>query len=145
MLAEWREIRVETKICKSCKHMFYYIAGPEVCPQCRAVEDEQFKIVKEYLRKNPGANLQEVKEATKVSGKLILRFLKEERLEVAEDSPIALVCEQCGKRISTGIRCIECESKMLKVLNEMKDSFVAKTNDEIQSKMRFLKADQYRR
>ena len=145
MLAEWREIRVETKICKSCKRMFYYIAGPEVCPQCREVEEEQFKLVKEYLRKNPGANLQEVKEATKVSSKLILRFLREGRLEVTEDSPIALFCEKCGKRILTGIRCTECESEMLKALNQMKGSFVGKSNDEIRHKMRFLEADQYRR
>ena len=45
------EINMETRICLSCKHMFHYIAGPVVCPQCREKEEQQFKIVKEYLLK----------------------------------------------------------------------------------------------
>ncbi|MBE6023079.1 MAG: hypothetical protein E7231_07585 [Cellulosilyticum sp.] len=129
---------METKVCVSCKSIFYYIAGPVVCPKCRAAEEEQFKIVKEYLRENPGANLPEVSEATGVNSKLILRFLREERLEVSANSPISITCERCGKNILTGTMCNECQSEMLKTLNKMKGSFVGKEQDEVKSKMRFL-------
>ena len=136
---------MEVKVCKSCKRMFQYIAGPVICPHCRAKEDEQFELVKGYLRNNPGANLMQVSEATGVESKVILKFLREERLEVSKDSPISLVCEQCGKRISTGIRCSECEAQMLKDLNQIKRHLVSKTEDETKARMRFLDAKQYRK
>lgn len=136
---------METRICLSCKHMFHYIAGPVVCPQCREKEEQQFKIVKEYLREYPGATLTQVSEATGVSSKLILRFLREERLEVTSDSAISLVCERCGKKILTGTRCSECSAELMKTLNQMKGSFVGEKKEDTKSKMRFLDANQYRR
>ena len=136
---------MEVKVCKSCKRMFQYIAGPVICPHCREKEDEQFVLVKDYLRNNPGATLMQVSEATEVESKIILKFLREERLEVSKDSPISLVCEQCGKRIATGIRCNECEAQMLKDLNQIKRHLVSKTEDETKARMRFLDAKQYRK
>lgn len=136
---------METRICEACKHLFRYIAGPVICPQCRAVEEEKFKLVKECLRKYPGANLSEINEKTGVDTKLILRFIREERLEIASDSPITLSCESCGKRILTGVRCSECESKLLKDLNQMKGSFLTQQDDTTQAKMRFLAGKQYER
>lgn len=138
--------KMETRICESCKHMFRYIAGPVICPQCRAKQEELFKLVKEYLREHPGANVPEVTEATGVSSKLILRFLREGRLEVTEESPIALTCERCGKRILTGVRCEACERVLLKELNQIKGSFVGKADKEqTQARMRFLNASDYKR
>lgn len=139
------EFEMEVKVCKSCKGMFQYIAGPIMCPRCRAIEEDQFQIVKDYLRKNPGANLAEVSIETGVESKVILRFLRDERLEVAEGSPIALVCEQCGKKILTGTRCSACEAQMLKSLNEMKGHFIEKSNDAAKARMRFLDPKQYRK
>lgn len=93
---------MEVKVCKSCKSMFQHIAGPIMCQKCRAIEEDRFQIVKEYLRENPGTSLMVVSAETGIESKIILRFLREERLEVSEDSPISLVCEQCGKKIFTG-------------------------------------------
>lgn len=140
-----RSTTMETRVCGSCKHLFHYITGPVVCPKCRTIEDEKFKVVKEYLRRHPGANLPEIHEETGVDTKLILRFIRDERLEIASDSPIALSCESCGRKILTGIRCSECESKLIKGLNQMKGSFVSEQGAAPQSKMRFLAANQYRR
>ena len=136
---------MEVKVCKSCKHMFQYIAGPILCPKCRQIEEQAFEAVRDYLRENVGASLADVSEATGIATKTILRFLREGRLEVTKDSPIALVCETCGKRILTGLRCSECEAKMLNSLQQMKGYLVEKNEDEARAKMRFLDAKQYRR
>lgn len=136
---------MEVKVCQSCKQMFHYIAGRVICPHCRKVEEEKFQAVKEYLRQYPGATLTQVSEETGVSSKLILRFLKEERLEISSDSLITLECETCGKKILSGTRCSDCTTKLIKTLNEMKGNFVENSKQDMKSKMRFLDANQYRR
>ncbi|MBP3888953.1 MAG: flagellar protein [Cellulosilyticum sp.] len=136
---------MEVKVCKSCKRMFQHIAGPIMCPKCKAIEEDRFQIVKEYLRENPGASLADVSAETGIESKIILRFLREGRLEVSEDSPISLVCEQCGKKIFTGIRCSACEAQILKSLNELKGHFVQKDTEDTSARMRFLDAKKFKR
>lgn len=136
---------METRVCESCKRLFYYVSGPTICTKCREAEEDKFKKVKDYLKLNPGATVAEVSEETKVSTKLILSFLRDERLEVRSDSLVLLACECCGKKILTGARCAECESKMLKESNHMKGSFVQKDSGQAGAKMRFLNADQYKK
>ena len=66
---------MEVKVCRGCKKIFQYIAGPELCPKCKQSEEEMFQKVKEYLRKHPGANMYEVNQDTGVSATLIDKFL----------------------------------------------------------------------
>lgn len=133
---------MDVKVCKVCKKMFQYIAGAEICPNCRRKEEELFQKVKDYLRENPGADMIEVNEATEVSVSLIEKFLREGRLQVSADSPIALACERCGRRIMTGRLCIECKKQIAGDLDEMKKS-LAETyrNDNRGAKMRYLTSD----
>jgi len=70
--------------------------------------------------------MQEVSDNTGVSPAKISRWLKEERLEVSEDSPVALNCEKCGVRIRSGRFCVECSKglarEMMNVGMELKQS-----------------------
>lgn len=134
---------MDVRICNGCKKMFQYIAGPTLCPRCRQKEEEMFQTVKNYLRENPGANMYEVSQATHVSAALIERFLREGRLEVSPDSPIALACEKCGRRISTGRLCSECKKEISNELNDMKREIASRQvkNDNAGAKMRYLKSD----
>lgn len=129
---------MDVRICNGCKKMFQYIAGPTLCPRCRQREEEMFQIVKDYLRENPGANMYEVSQATKVSAGLIEKFLREGRLQVSPDSPIALACEKCGRRITTGRLCSECKKEINNTLNDMKRSLVKHTEDDASARMRYL-------
>ena len=141
---------MEVKVCKMCKKMFQYITGPEICPRCKQQEEEWFQQVKEYLRENPGATLVQVNKETGVSASLIEKFLRQGRLEVSADSPIALTCERCGKKIITGRYCKECSHNISNELHQVKkdlltaqqtdNKFGAKTG----AKMRFLDNDHIR-
>ncbi|AGC69538.1 flagellar operon protein YvyF [Thermoclostridium stercorarium subsp. stercorarium DSM 8532] len=102
----------EIRYCKECHRIFQYMGGPVLCSYCRKKDDEEFEKVRAFLKEYPGATMQEVSNATGVKPSKINRWLKEERLEVSEGSPVALNCERCGVRIRSGRFCIEC-SKML--------------------------------
>lgn len=131
---------MEVKVCKSCRRMFQYIAGPELCPICYKKEEEAFQKVKTYLRENPGESLAETSRQTEVSMRLIEKFLREERLEVPLDSEIKLLCVRCGKRIKTGVYCKECKNELTTQFNEVKRGFLVEKEkrEDQQGKMRYL-------
>ena len=133
---------MELKVCHGCKKMFQYITGPVLCPKCKQYEEELFQKVKDYLRENPGDNMYEVNKATGVSSTLIEKFLRQGRLQVAADSPIALTCERCGKKIATGKYCNECKKEMAEALTDAKKSLTKPeaSNDQSGAKMRYLKS-----
>lgn len=106
----------EVKNCRRCSRIFMYSTGPQICDACKKLEDEDFEKVRVFVRDFPGASVQEVSRETEVPTHLIYRFLKEGRLEVAESSPIALQCENCGNRIKSGRFCISCSKRLA---NEM--------------------------
>ena len=116
----------EIKYCRECRKIFQYVTGPVLCPVCRKKDEEEFEKVRKFLREFPGANMQEVSDNTGVSPAKISRWLKEERLEVSEDSPVALNCEKCGVRIRSGRFCVECSKglarEMMNVGMELKQS-----------------------
>lgn len=103
----------EVRNCKRCKKIFMYTpGGAVVCDACRKLEDEEYEKVRKFLRDFPGATIQEVSNETEVNMQLIYRFLREGRIEVADDSPIALQCETCGSRITSGRFCMNCSKKL---------------------------------
>ncbi len=102
----------EIRYCRECRRIFQYVTGPVLCDSCRKIEEEEFDKVRNFLKDYPGANMQEVSDATGVKSSKIYRWLKQERLEVSEGSPVALNCEKCGIRIRSGRFCVEC-SKIL--------------------------------
>lgn len=134
---------MDVKVCRSCKKLFQYITGPEVCPKCKEAEEEMFQKVKGYLRAHPGANMYEVNQETEVSVTLIEKFLRQGRLQVASDSPIGLICERCGKRITTGRFCNDCKNEVTNQLNEVKKMLTAsdKNDNSAEPKMRYLQSD----
>ena len=93
-----------------------YVTGPRICEDCKRLEDEEFELVRKFVRDFPGATAPEVSKETGVSVHLIYRFLKEGRLEVTDSSPIALLCENCGKRVKSGRFCVDCSKRLA---NEM--------------------------
>ena len=131
---------MEVKVCRNCKKIFQYVAGPEICLQCRQEEEELFQKVKAYLREHPGANTYEVTQETGVSPTLIEKFLRQGRLEVAPESALALGCERCGKKIKTGRYCSDCTNEVTNQLNEVKRMLVAsnKEGQDSSPRMRYL-------
>lgn len=107
--------------CKECGRLFQYNGYTKICPKCQREDEQNFKIVKEYVYENTGATLTEVAEETGVIEDKILRYLREGKLEiVGENAALFLDCERCGKGIRSGRFCAECIRDMEK---ELKSGF----------------------
>ena len=60
--------------------------------------------VRDYIYQHPDASIKEISEKTEVDEKIILDFLKEERLSLRTADGL-LRCQQCGKPIEKGSYC----------------------------------------
>lgn len=108
--------------CRGCGRIFNYVAGPILCQRCREDMEAKFQEVKEYIRSNPGVGIPEVSDACDVPVSQIQQWLREERLEVTENSPIYLTCESCGANIRSGKYCDKCKSQMVSGFRNVMDA-----------------------
>ena len=105
--------------CRVCGRIFNHLAGAPICPACRESLEAKFQEVKDYIREHRGVGIAEVAEACDVDPAQIRQWLREDRLEVTEDSPMFLNCESCGAPIRSGKYCEKCKSNMTKGFNEV--------------------------
>ena len=132
--------------CRKCGILFNYISVPSWCPACREQMEERFQEVKEYIRENPGVGIQQVSEACNVEPAQIKQWLREERLELTEGSPLMMACETCGALIRCGKYCEKCK---LTLANTFQSVLKGKTPVEMpdnrrrsgDSRMRYLTDD----
>lgn len=104
--------------CRICGRLFNYLSGPDVCPGCREAAEKKFQDVKEYVRDNPGATIPEVADNNDVTTNQIRQWIREERLQFSDDSPVGIECEKCGTQIKTGRFCEACKNKMASALSD---------------------------
>lgn len=114
---------MNVKNCRACGRIFNYVAGPFLCQNCREGLEAKFQEVKEYIRSNPGVGINEVSVACDVPPSQIQQWLREERLEVTENSPIFLSCEACGANIRSGKYCDKCKSYMISGFRQVRNSY----------------------
>lgn len=107
---------LEFKKCKTCGRIFQGFGLR--CPDCIEEEERQFTMVKDYIWEHPGASMHELVENTGVDAKLVLRFLKEGRLEM-DTADGLLVCEKCGAPITSGTMCAKCKEKLSKAMDSV--------------------------
>lgn len=128
--------------CRNCGRIFNYVAGIPLCQPCKEKMEEKFQEVKEYIRANPGVGIPEVSEACDVEAAQIRQWLKDDRLELAENSGIFLNCEKCGASIRSGRFCDKCKANMTSdlksVLKSNKPAPQPSKKDKESPKMRFL-------
>lgn len=134
----------DVRNCRKCGKIFNYIGGMPICPACKDKEEEDFQTIKKYLYENPGASLTQVSTELDISIDTIKRFLREGRLEIANDEGnMLLECENCGKSIKTGRFCPDCErimaSNFKTVASQMKLDLDSRTgNDKRSLGLRYL-------
>lgn len=132
--------------CKLCGRIFNYMSGPPTCPSCRESMEAKFQEVKEYIREHRGVGISEVAEACDVDPAQIRQWLRDDRLEVTEDSAVFLNCDSCGAPIRSGKFCEKCKASMSKdfgdVLNASRPQSQPqpkKSSSDDSARMRFLK------
>jgi transposase-like protein len=126
-----------------CGRIFNYYNGPSICTSCKEKLEKKFQEVKAYIRENPGVGIAEVAETCDVDPGQIRQWLREERLELAESSPILMQCESCGAEIRSGRFCEKCKNKTASGLQSILDADKPKPQpktktDRDKEKMRFL-------
>lgn len=106
--------------CPECGRL-YELNVKRLCPDCIRKEEEDFALIRDYLRQNPGAGIAEVSRVTGVAERKIISFLRAGRLILknSEHSP-SLKCERCGRDISDGRYCPECSQVLGKMLSSFK-------------------------
>lgn len=96
--------------CPMCGRTFAY-QGRNICNKCLEKEDDDYAIVRRYVRDNPGASVAEVAEATQIDEEKILQFLRDGRL-ITRGMSYTTLCERCGKTISSGKFCDSCLKRL---------------------------------
>lgn len=105
--------------CKKCRKLFNYLAGPPICPACKEALESKFQEVKKYVQEHHNATIPEVTEACDVEASQIQQWIREERLQFSDDSPIKVTCESCGAMIGSGRFCEKCKMNMLNGFNSV--------------------------
>lgn len=134
---------MNVKNCAKCGKIFNYVTGKKICPGCRKNLEEQFVVVKTYIKENKDSSISEVAEECDVEVKDIKQWIREERLTFSKDSSIGIDCELCGKTIKTGRFCDSCKKTMTDDLKsaykkpekKIENPFAKKVSS---SKMRFM-------
>lgn len=107
---------MDVRNCRTCGRLFNYLGGPNICPSCRDEMEMKFQNVKEYIRNNPRASMQEISDENEVSTNQLRQWIREERLQFTDDSPIGIDCEICGATIKTGKYCDACKNNTANAL-----------------------------
>jgi flagellar operon protein (TIGR03826 family) len=137
-------LRMNLINCKECGKVFAS-AGTKICPDCRRSEEEQFELVKEYLWDNPNSTVPAVSEATGVEEKMIIKFIKEDRLQSEGlDIDYTLKCKSCGKEIESGIYCENCRNKLVSDFNTKEEKKEKKKDKGKKSDKMFI-SDRFKR
>ena len=108
----------------------------------RSELENKFQNTKEFIRENPRASIQEISDANEVTPQQIRQWIREERLQFADDSPIGIECEICGATIKTGKYCDACKNNTANALAKSIEKPQApeppKPKPKKENKMRFL-------
>lgn len=103
------------KNCENCGKVF---ADPirDICRDCYYAEEEAYQKVYRFLtqKKNREATISEVVEATGVEEKLIIKFLKQNRIRASQFPKLSYPCENCGVPIVEGKYCLDCTMQLKK-------------------------------
>lgn len=132
--------------CRKCGKLFNYIAGNKICPMCKEAGEKKFQEVKKYIQQHGRCTMSEVCEECEVDSSQIQTWIRQERLQFGDDSPIRIACESCGKMIGSGRYCANCKNELSKNLNNMLTKNVDELKNEPRNKpdnknrMRFLQS-----
>ncbi|HEX3031104.1 MAG TPA: MerR family transcriptional regulator [Bacillota bacterium] len=106
------------KNCEKCGKIYVFI-GKNICPECSEQEEKEFDRVRDYIKKHPGCNMQEVCENTSISPDKILSYLREGKLTGPGNTLGAeLTCSSCGKTIAMGRLCERCQAELDKAISQ---------------------------
>lgn len=101
--------------CEVCGEKLRFTGlGEYMCDGCKHLQYDDYGKVRNYIEEHHGATQSEVSQATGVPINRIRQMLREEKIEIAQNSVVFLHCEACGREIRSGIYCDSCQKIMYK-------------------------------
>ena len=118
---------MELSTCIECGRSFGSKNGEKLCKRCSEKKvDDDFKKVR--------ADIKVVSEETGVEEAIILKLLRQDRLEVVDEATSIIKCRSCGKPIKSGKLCENCKKvELAKSLQSMGED-IQKSIQESQNK-----------
>lgn len=95
----------------------------DVCPECFQQEEKDFQIVRDFLRANKGASLEDVAKHTKCKLELVETFVRSGRLERVGVRKIPHPCQLCKEIIDEGVVCLNCKKELKEQVDQLKLAF----------------------
>lgn len=107
--------------CPKCNTLFIETKFRTVCDACFKQEEKDYETVYAFLRKreNRKALLHEVVEGTGVREELILKFIRNGRIQLSNFPNLGYPCEKCGKTIREDKLCENCKKDIHKQIHQM--------------------------
>ena len=68
---------MDVRNCRSCGRLFNYIGGPQICQACRDKLEVKFQQVKNFIRENPQASIQDICDANEVSVQQLHQWVRD--------------------------------------------------------------------
>ena len=106
--------------CPVCDKLYIKVFRP-YCDVCHREIEGNFSEVYGFLpkRENRSATMEEVHEGTGVDKELIIRFVREGRLHLAQFPNLGYPCEKCNTSIREGRLCKDCSEDLKSGLNQL--------------------------
>jgi uncharacterized C2H2 Zn-finger protein len=104
--------------CPRCGKIFTRI-NSSICPECEREEEFTFQNLKDFIRDHSECTLSELSEATNVSTRKILRYIRDGRLEISKGMQGEVRCEICNCPITAGHYCDSCRIKVSQNIVDM--------------------------
>lgn len=98
--------------CFECNRMFDSRGGARRCQGCLDAQERDWKLVRDFVKSNPGIHLDRVVEATEVPAQRIREFITAGLLEPEGMTGAGYPCHKCGTQITRGEYCNSCLSSL---------------------------------
>ena len=101
----------ELRNCKKCNRLFSSVEGSMLCSRCNVNVDDGFIRFREDIYDNPASSITDVSKGTSVSSDIILKWIRDGRIVLAENSSISF-CQRCGSPMDGGRFCGKCVKEL---------------------------------
>lgn len=100
--------------CPNCNDIFVKGQFRDLCVKCWKREEEDYQSIYQFIRKreNRAATIEQIVRNTGVKEELIIKFIKNKRLQIASFPNLGYPCDKCGHIIRKGKLCDKCTTEL---------------------------------
>ena len=125
--------------CPRCNVAYNYKSlGVYECPKCGLTEKDDYARIRDFLEKNGPSSAVMISNATGIPVSRINELLRDGRLEIPNESPLFIKCENCRTDIRFGRFCPACAAKLSNRIQGMYSGAVGETPVRGTEKMRYF-------